>query len=59
MTMRYLSLKEKFDTVISKNTFYFYNEEFRTFLLVKGKGIQGIGSPNKNSKDENENRRLS
>ena len=29
--MRYPSLDEKFDTVISKNTFYFYNEEFEEY----------------------------
>ena len=31
MTMRYPPLDEKFDTVISKNTFYFYNEEFEEY----------------------------
>jgi len=31
MTMRYPRLDEKFDTVISKNTFYFYNEEFEEY----------------------------
>ena len=29
--MRYPSLEEKLDTVISKNTFYFYNEEFEEY----------------------------
>lgn len=31
MTKRYPSLDEKFNTVISKNTFYFYNEEFEEY----------------------------
>lgn len=31
MIMRYPPLDEKFDTVISKNTFYFYNEEFEEY----------------------------
>lgn len=31
MTIRYPSLEEKFDTVISRNTFYFYNEEFEEY----------------------------
>ena len=31
MIMRYPALEEKFDTVISKNTFYFYNEEFEEY----------------------------
>lgn len=29
--MRYPSIDEKFNTVISKNTFYFYNEEFEEY----------------------------
>jgi len=28
----YPSLDDKFNTVISKNTFYFYNEEFEEYL---------------------------
>jgi hypothetical protein len=31
MTIKYPSLDEKFDTVISKNTYYFYNEEFEEY----------------------------
>ncbi len=31
MKMNYPSLDEKFSTVISKNTFYFYNEEFEEY----------------------------
>jgi len=31
MTMRYPSIEEKFDTVISKNTFYFQNVEFEEY----------------------------
>ena len=31
MTIRYPSLEEKFDTVISKNTFYFQNAEFEEY----------------------------
>ncbi|MDI6916219.1 MAG: DpnII family type II restriction endonuclease [Thermoplasmatales archaeon] len=31
MIMRYPALDEKFNTVISKNTFYFYNEEFEEY----------------------------
>jgi len=31
MNMIYPSLDEKFDTIISKNTFYFYNEEFEEY----------------------------
>jgi len=31
MKNQYPSLDEKFDTVISKNTFYFYNEEFEEY----------------------------
>ena len=31
MTIRYSSLEEKFDTVISRNTFYFQNVEFEEY----------------------------
>lgn len=31
MTMNYPTLGEKFNTVISKNTFYFYNEEYEQY----------------------------
>jgi hypothetical protein len=31
MSMRYPPLDEKFNTVISKNTFYFYNEDFEEY----------------------------
>lgn len=31
MTVHYPSLEEKFNTVISKNTFYYYNEEFEEY----------------------------
>jgi len=31
MTVYYPSLDEKFNTIISKNTFYFYNEEFEEY----------------------------
>lgn len=52
--MKFPSIDEKFNTVISKNTFYFYNEEFEEFyeghissiaqnIFILKNRIEGIG----------------